>query len=146
MSRAKVHLPESFIFSTRIPVRITDVNYGGHLANDAVLAMMHESRVRFLGSLGYSEKEIEGLGIIMSDAVIEYKSQGYQGDVVEVKIAIGEYSKYGCDIFYQLINGSTMRDIARAKTGIVFFDYSREKMATLPDGFQKKVNSAEPVH
>jgi len=146
MARAKVHLPDSFIFSTTIPVRITDVNYGGHLANDAVLAMMHESRVRFLDTLGYSEKEIEGLGIIMSDAVIEYKSQGYQGDDVEIRIAVGEYSKYGCDIFYQLINSSTKRDIARAKTGIVFFDYSKEKMATLPEAFQEKVNSAETVN
>ncbi|MBD3273668.1 MAG: thioesterase [Candidatus Marinimicrobia bacterium] len=145
MPRAKVHLPDSFLFSTNIPVRITDVNYGGHLANDAVLAMMHESRVRFLDEFGYSEKEIEGLGIIMSDAVIEYKSQGYQGDLIEIKVGVGEYSKYGCDIFYQLINTSTHRDVARAKTGIVFFDYTKEKMANLPDAFQKKMISAQSI-
>jgi acyl-CoA thioesterase FadM len=145
MPRAKVHLPDSFLFSTTIPVRITDVNYGGHLANDAVLAMMHESRVRFLDTLGYSEKAIEGFGIIMADAVIEYKSQGYQGDLIEIKIGVGDYSKYGCDIFYQLINTSTQRDVARAKTGIVFFDYTEEKMANLPDAFQAKVNEVRPV-
>ena len=65
MPRIKIKLPEKFIFRTEIPIRITDINYGGHLGNDSLLSIIHEARVRFLKSLGYSESNVEGVGIIM---------------------------------------------------------------------------------
>jgi hypothetical protein len=46
-----------------------DINYGGHLGNDAVLSLVHEARVRFLKQQGYTENNIEGAGIIMADAI-----------------------------------------------------------------------------
>ena len=48
MPRVKVALPATFPFRTEIPVRITDLNYGGHLGNDALLGLLHEARVHFL--------------------------------------------------------------------------------------------------
>ncbi len=55
MSRIKIEMPEKFIYKTEIPVRITDINYGGHLGNDSLLSIIHEARVRFLKHLEYSE-------------------------------------------------------------------------------------------
>ncbi len=143
MARVKVDLPDAYAFSLEITVRISDVNYGGHLSNDAVLAMIHEARLQFLHSMDYTEKDIEDLGIIMADAVIEYKSQGYHGDVIEIRVGAENFSKYGCDFFYRLINQNSGRDVARAKTGIVFFDYSRGKMAKRPATFRTKIESAK---
>ena len=37
MPRIKLELHEILIYSTEIPVRITDINYGGHLGNDSIL-------------------------------------------------------------------------------------------------------------
>ncbi len=37
MARINIELPDKFIYSTEIPIRITDINYGGHLAHDSVL-------------------------------------------------------------------------------------------------------------
>ena len=71
--RIQLQLPDTFTFQTEIPVRITDINYGNHLGNDAILSMMHEVRVQFLQNLGYSELEMEGAGLIMSDTAIIYK-------------------------------------------------------------------------
>ena len=48
MARIKLDLPERFPFSTELRVRITDVNYGGHMGNDSLLGLLHEARVRFL--------------------------------------------------------------------------------------------------
>jgi acyl-CoA thioester hydrolase len=73
MARVKLEIPETLPFSTEISVRIGDINYGGHLGNDAVLSIVHEARVRFLGSLGYTEMNVEGKGIIMTDAVVVFK-------------------------------------------------------------------------
>ena len=40
MNRVSLHLPENFSFSTEIPIRITDVNYGGHVGNDSILSIL----------------------------------------------------------------------------------------------------------
>ena len=54
MPRIKIDLPGSFTFITEIPVRITDLNYGGHVGNDTVLSIIHESRMQWLASIGFS--------------------------------------------------------------------------------------------
>ncbi|RYF84358.1 MAG: thioesterase, partial [Chitinophagaceae bacterium] len=67
MARIKINLPHSFLFNTTVPVRITDLNYGGHVGNDALLGIIHEIRMQFLKSLGYSsELEVAGSALIMS--------------------------------------------------------------------------------
>ena len=104
MPRIKLELPEKLIFTTDIPVRITDINYGGHLGNDSILSIVQESRVRFFKNYNYTEKNVEGLGIIMIDCAIVYKSESFYGDVLEIKIGVKDFFKYGCDIYYQLIN------------------------------------------
>ncbi len=74
MARIKLELPENFPFDTELRVRITDVNYGGHMGNDALLGLLHEARVRFLAHHGLTELDIGGVGIIIADSVIVYQS------------------------------------------------------------------------
>ncbi len=137
MARAKIEMPEHFIYSTEIPLRITDINYGGHMGNDALLSLLHEARLRFLGKYGFSEQDIGGLGIIMADSVIIYKSQAFYGDVLKIEITAGDFSKHACDLIYGVSNLKTGKEIARAKTRIAFFDYERRKTVRIPDKFNK---------
>jgi len=139
MPRIKIAIPEKFIFNTEIPIRITDINYGGHLGNDSLLSIIHEARVRFLNFLRYSESNVEGVGIIMIDSAIQYKSEGFYGDELLVEIAVNDFSGIGCDFVYRLYNKKTSKEIALAKTGIVFFDYAKRKTATFPPEFKKKI-------
>lgn len=135
MPRIKLELPDKFIFTTEIPVRITDINYGGHLGNDSILSIVQEARVRFLNKYNYTEKDIDGLGIIMTDCAIVYKSESFYGDILEIKIGIKDFFKYGCDIYYQIINKKSGKDVAVIKTGIMFFDYKKRKRARVPEKF-----------
>lgn len=143
MARVKLQLPSTFPFATEIPVRVTDVNYGGHLGNDRVLAIIHEARVQFLNALGLSELDIGGVGTIMVDAVLVYKSEAFQGDVLRIEVATGEFHKFGCDVFYKLTNKATGREVARVKTGLAFFDYKRRKLTTAPQVFLDKCGVTE---
>lgn len=138
MARIKLALPESFSFTTDIPLRITDINYGGHLGNDSVLALIHESRVRFLKSQGYTELDICGVGLIQSDAVIVFRSEAFYGDVITIDVTVAEFTATGCDFFYLLKNKETEKEVARAKTGITFFDYTRKKPVKVPQEFAQK--------
>jgi acyl-CoA thioester hydrolase len=139
MPRIKIAIPEKFIFNTEIPIRITDINYGGHLGNDSLLSIIHEARLRFLNHLGYSESNVEGTGIIMIDSAIQYKSEGFYGDELLVEIAVNDFTGIGCDFVYKLSNKKTLKEIAVAKTGIVFFDYEKRKTAPVPVAFKKKI-------
>jgi acyl-CoA thioesterase FadM len=138
MARIKIDLPQHFHFSTEMPIRISDINYGGHLGNDAVLTLAHEARIRFLRQYGYSELNIEGVGIIMADAAVVYKAEGFHGELLTVEVAVGEFGNVGCDFFYRLTNKETGQEVARAKTGIVFYDYVAKKTVAVPSKFREK--------
>ena len=137
MARVRLNLPDTYEFSTEISVRVSDINYGGHLGNDAVLSMTHEARLRFFKSQGFpDEKHVAGTGIILSDAVIVYKSEGFHGDILVIELARSDYSSHGFDIIYKITDKATGREIARAKTGIVFFDYKEKKVVPVPETFR----------
>ncbi len=135
MARVKLPLPEKFEFVTDIPVRITDINYGQHLGNDALLSFIHEARVRYLMSLGLSELEVGGCGLIMVDAVLVYKSQAVYGDTLAIEVAAQDFTPLGCDFVYRVSNPKTGTEIARAKTGIICFDYTFNKPVKCPGKF-----------
>ncbi|MCC6135567.1 MAG: thioesterase family protein [Candidatus Contendobacter sp.] len=135
MARIKLDLPGRFPFSTELRVRITDVNYGGHMGNDALLGLLHEARVQFLAHYGLSELDICGAGIIMADSVIVYKSEAFPGELLELAVGVADFNKYGCDFIYRVTEKTSGREVARAKTGIVFFDYQRRVIQKVPQPF-----------
>lgn len=141
MTRIKIELPEKFIFKTIMPVRVYDVNYAGHLSNDRVLSICHDARVQFLKSLGYTELDTEGKGIIMNDAAIQYKTEGFIGDELLVELNVIDFTKVGCDVVYKITNNKSTNVIALAKTGIVFFDFKSKKLLPVPAKFREKVES-----
>ncbi len=140
MARIQIDMPESYIFSTDIDVRISDINYGNHVGNDSILSIVHESRCRFFASLGFSELDVDGFGIIMTDSAIVYKSESHYGETLTINISTQDHNKYGCDIIYQVIEKNSKRVVAEVKTGIVFFDYEQKKVANTPHAFLIKIN------
>ena len=92
MARIKIELPQSFRFSCYIPVRITDVNYGGHVGNDAILSIIHEARMQFFKSLDYSEMNFAGTAMIMVDVCIEFKGELFYGDTLIASVAAGGFA------------------------------------------------------
>jgi len=139
MARIRIEMPENYLFSTEIPVRISDINYGGHLGNDSVLSILHEARVRFLKHYHYTEMDIEGASLIMADNAVIYKAEGFYGDSIQVDVAVGDFNKYGCDIYYLLTNKETAVEMAHAKTGVVFFDYDERKIRPVPEQFRTQM-------
>src|SRR6478735_2752254 len=105
MARIKINLPDTFTFSPQIPVRITDLNYGGHVGNDTVLSLIHEARMQFLENYGYTEMDFEGASLIMSDVGIEFKTELFYGDTVTAFITAVNFSRASFDVYYKLMNG-----------------------------------------
>lgn len=143
MGRIKLIIPEHKIFSTEIAVRITDINYGNHVGNDALVSMLHDARMQWLSSLNYTELNIENAALIMADLAVEYKAESFYGDVLFIGISIGEITKVSFEIFYEV---TTIRSdkkilIAKAKTGMVCYDYEAKKVANIPKRFSQIIKS-----
>lgn len=128
-ARAKISIPQEVHFSTQIQVRISDLNYGNHLANDKVLTLMHEARVQFLRKYNQTEIQFFDLGLIQADTVIIYKQQAFLGDLLTFDLSVADLSKVGVNIYYKITKEK--QEIARAKTNLAFFDYSKQKLVLL---------------
>lgn len=135
MARIKIDIPDNKLATVTIPVRINDVNYGNHVSNDAFVAIIHEARLQWLSQRGLSEINIGGAGLIMSDLALEFKNESFYGDQLQVDISAGEISGAGFELYYQLTTkrNDTIILIAKAKTGMVCFNYELKKVAMMPD-------------
>ena len=137
VSRVRLEMPDRFLFTTEVQLRVSDINYGGHLGNDAVLSIAQEARMRFLRSHGWTEQDVTGVGIIMTDAVVVYRSEAFYGDVLTIEVAVADLQHLGCDFLFRMVNKGSGKEVARVKTGIVFFDYATRKPFPVPAGFRR---------
>jgi 4-hydroxybenzoyl-CoA thioesterase len=139
MARVKLDLPERVDFTTEIAIRIGDINYGGHLGNDAVLSLIHEARCRFLVDRGLSENDLGGVGMVLTDCIIQYQSEAFYGETLRVDIAVDDFSRIGFDLYYRLCEAGDGREVARAKTAGTCFDWQKRKAAALPEGLEGRL-------
>lgn len=142
MARIKIDLPGQFSFTTKIPIRITDINYGGHVGNDSILSLIHEARVQFLASFGYSELDMAGTSLIMADVGIEFKHELFYGNSIIASVTAINFSKASFEIYYKLEKeeGDKKLLVAAAKTGMVCFDYKNRKVAVVPEEARNKMS------
>lgn len=139
MPRILIDLPAELPFFTDIQVYGSHINIAGHVDNALMLTLVSETRQRFLKHLAYRETDVEGVGIIVADAAIQYLSEAFQGDVLRFVMTAHEFNKYGCDLVYQAHELSSGREVVRGKTGIVFFDYAARRITTVPPAFRDKI-------
>jgi acyl-CoA thioester hydrolase len=139
MDRIRIDLPEKFLFSTNIPIRVSDINSAKHLGHDRCLPIMEEARVQFFGSLGLTSDVMGGVALITADAGIIYKKQGFYGQTLKVDVAITDFSTKGCEIVFRLSDAATGEEMIRGKTGMLFFDYKQQKVVSVPDVFRRKI-------
>jgi acyl-CoA thioester hydrolase len=142
MARVKLIIPENKIFTTNIAVRITDINYGNHVGNDALVSIIHEARMQWLAANNFTELDIGGAALIMADLAIEYKAESFYGDILHVAISIGEITRVSFEIFYEI---TTIRKdkkilVVNAKTGMVCFDYEERKVTRIPEDLGLMIN------
>lgn len=135
MPRLQLDLPNTFLFETELTVRVSDLNYGGHVGNDRILLIMQEARVIFYRSLGFKDEvSLDGsIGQIVADAVVLYKAEAFLGEILIIKIQVKDLTRFGFDMYYLVLNKADGREVARGKTGIICFDYSKRKVASIPE-------------
>jgi acyl-CoA thioester hydrolase len=132
MPRLRLKPMASYPYSMELAVRITDLNYGGHLGNDRLLSLVHEARTGFLESFGFSEMDCGGISLTMADASLVYQEQAYGGDILHFEVAAGAPTRCGFRLFYRITRPADSAKIALVETGMVGYDYKTKKIVPLP--------------
>src|ERR1700761_1053263 len=103
MDRVKIKFPDDKpLHIATIPLRIGDINYGGHMGNDAVLSVIHEARMQLLGQWGFTELNAGGNSLIMADVMIAYRGEAFYGDVLSVDIYAEEITSRSFDLLFHV--------------------------------------------
>ena len=142
MSRVKLLFPEKTHYNCTIPILIQHINYGNHVGNDSLVSLIHEARIQFLKNYGYSELNIENVGLIMQGLEVHFKKQLFYGDALLVQVSVAEFTNTSFAIYYNFLNKNKENQVAAiAKTAMVCFDYATQKVAPIPSEFVEKIST-----
>lgn len=135
MPRVKLDEQPEYEFHYEVTLQVRDINYGGHLGNDALIGLLHEARLNLLRQLGCTEMALgdDQTGIILGDLVVNYRAEGFMFDRLSLDSHIGEIARNSFRIFHRVTRDETL--IALAETGLVTFNYRERKIAPVPEGF-----------
>ena len=127
-------------FRVSFPVRIADINYGGHMGNDRFLSLFHDARLQYLGSMGLSEQDIgEGVALIMSEARVRYRAEAFYGDILTVQVTVSGLTDVRFTLEYEVFKNEGQSPVATGATVLAGFDYRQRKICRLPGSFVGKL-------
>ena len=130
-------------FTIPYVVRVADVNYGGHVANSAVLNFFQDARIAYLKSLGgYSEMNVGGgCGLILPEAHVKYHAEMFLGDELQIGAKVIELGRTSLRMAYRIERDG--KATAEGETVLVCFDYAARKPRRLEGGFKQLVEQRE---
>lgn len=124
-------------------VGISDVNYARHLNSIAMVNILHEARLQFLASMGFTEGNIYGLGMVVTDLAVEYRAESFANDMLIIDVGVSALNRYGFDIGMQVTNSALETIVCNAKMGIVFFDFDKHQITQVPGAFKARLGLTE---
>ncbi|MFY0643586.1 MAG: thioesterase family protein [Bacteroidia bacterium] len=138
MARMKIDLPQEWKFTFEISVRVNDLNYGNHLANQNFLAFAQEARMAYYAKYELSELDFGGVSLIQADAAIVFKGEGFYNDRIQIELSAVQNGNSSFNIFYRFSNLDSKKELAHVRTAMVCYDYKLKKPVGIP---QSVINS-----
>ncbi|TAE17570.1 MAG: thioesterase [Bacteroidetes bacterium] len=146
MNRLKLTLPQQWQWHQTVQIPIYFINYGGHMGNDAFLQLLHQARIDFFKSKGFTELDIDGTASIMADSQLCYKAELKEGDTVKISVACTDFDRLGFDMYYcvQKQTPTGWVTALEAKTGIMGFDYKVGKKKSFSEVAVQQLQLLQP--
>ncbi len=127
-------------YQVTLPVDISAINYGGHLAHDRLITLMHEARLRFLKSLGQSEVDFYGTGLISKSLQVDYHKEIFWGAQLNFAIRASVLRGAGFTLNY-FITDEADDLVSEAAITFICFDYQKRKVSRLSKDFAKALEN-----
>lgn len=126
-------MSSGYKFSIPLTVRAGDLNYGNHVAYYNYLLYFQEARIGYLAQFGCTELDINGYGMIISEARCQYKRELFLSDAIQVHCKVTELKPKRFTMHYQIQRRSTI--CAEGYTTNICYDYTAKRMVSLPKEF-----------
>ena len=133
MARVKLDLPEQFLYTHTLNVRMTDLNTGKHVGNDQMISLLSEARYRFFCDIDYSQERI-----VVTDLVASYRAESFAQDDLQFEVGLMDFNKYGADLIFRVTKQPSGQLVVLAKQGFVFFDHQNHGVMPVPEDFKAK--------
>ena len=144
MPRIQLEPLPQYPFRCEMTVRTTDLNYGGHLANDRLLSLIHEARVAFLASHDMTEVDCGGVSLILGDTGEVYQGEAFAGERLLFEVGASEPGRCGFRIFYRVTRPADGAAIALVENGMICFDYQARRIQPLPEAVRAICRNESP--
>ncbi len=120
------------MFSEQFTILIRDINYGQHLDHLFLLGYLHETRVRYLKQMGFSEDNVDGQGsmLVVSSLTCDYKKECFYGDIINIELDTYKESALRLVFKYKVTSG--LKTVATAQITTAFISSSK-KLIKVPE-------------
>jgi len=135
----------NILIAHRLSVRFRDCDPLGHVNNAVYLTYLEQARFNLWRSqLGYIPNmatvgERRGLGFILARAECDFKAQARYGDELEVRLALDEIGQKSFAYVYEIVDVSTRRVVASARTVQVRFDYDDGRSVAIDEALKEQL-------
>ncbi len=143
MTRINLQELPNYKFNYNTTIKSSDLNYAGHLGNEALVGIIQDARIELFKDLGFKELDLgDGKsGIIIGDLVVNFKAEGFINDELKIESQIGEITDKSFRIFHKIVKVKDNNLLALAETGVVAFNYKTREVIKIPPGFLKTLEN-----
>jgi len=130
----------------RIPIRWGDMDAMGHVNNTIYFRYMEQARISWFAALVPAREAWQSTGIVIANAVCNYKRPITYPGTVEVRLLIGAPGGSSVPTFYELrVTRDEMRDpdlYADGEAVVVFVNMKTQRSSRIPDGIRERLLTA----
>jgi acyl-CoA thioester hydrolase len=126
----------AFDFVHRERVRFRDVDAMGHVNNAVLATYVEQARIEYLRHLGVLNGPLY-MGMILARLEIDFLAPAQPSGEIEVGVRASRSGNKSFELEYELRQDG--REVARASTVLVAYDYERARSMPLPDEWRERL-------
>jgi acyl-CoA thioester hydrolase len=128
----------TLLLEHRVVARFRDCDPLGHVNNAVYSTYLEQARFAlWREQLGYrvpgAEGAARGVGFILARLEIDFVSQARQGDELDVRLSLASIGRSSFVYEYTVVDASSARVVAKARSVQVRFDYDTQKSVPIDD-------------
>jgi acyl-CoA thioester hydrolase len=123
------------MYSVDLQVRISDINYGGHLDFAKLIAMAGDARAQFFHAKNIKDINENGIGIITRSVQTNYLAQCFFNDILEFNISTEVVKKTRLILSFDVKNKGTKDPVAKILIELIFINYNNGKPVKIPEEY-----------
>ena len=129
---------ESFDFVHRERVRFRDVDAMGHVNNAVFATYVEQARIEYLRHVALLDGPLY-MAMILARLEIDFVAPAQPGGEIEIGVRPSRAGSKSFELEYELRQGE--REVARARTVLVAYDYERGVSMPLPDQWRDRLTA-----